>query len=78
MSTPITVTLQLSAEQAAAMLRFAEKSGHHEALQVLYAHIPQPVRDEQASQVCQALSVLERALSDAGARAWPWVETGRA
>ncbi len=68
------VVLELESAEASALLRFAEKSGHHEALAVLYGHLPAEVRSEQASQICSALCALEAALREAGVSAWPWIE----
>lgn len=70
------ITLELTADQAAGLLRFADKSGHDDALRVLYAHRPREQRSEQASQICAALIELQKALENAGVRSWPWVETG--
>lgn len=73
----VTVTLELSREAAAGLLRFADKVTHSEARAVLYPHVQLEIRSEQASQIIEGFSVLERALADAGVTSWPWIETGR-
>lgn len=74
----IRITLELEPGDAAALKRLAEKTGHAEALAVLYAHRPRHVRDEQASQIVRAVGVLDKALEQARVASWPWVETGEA
>lgn len=71
----VTVTLELTGEEAAALKRFAQKSSREHALSVLYAHVAQSIRDEQASSMLSAFAQLERALEDVAT--FPWLETGR-
>ena len=71
------LTIELTPEQAAALARFAEKSTHEHARSVLYGHLPRELRAEQSHVILQAFAVLEKALHSAGARSWPWVETGQ-
>jgi hypothetical protein len=71
-----TVTMELTCEQAAALKRFAEKVSFSHARSVLYPHVPADIRSEQAHQVVSAFGVLDEALAESGARAWPWIETG--
>lgn len=73
----ITVTLNLDPVAAAGLKRFAEKVSHEQARSVLYAHVAATVRDNQSHDILEALEVLDRALSDAGVRSWPWIETGK-
>jgi len=72
----IRITLELEPGDAAALKRFAEKTGHSEALAVLYPHRPRHLRDEQASQIVRAIGILDAALGEANVASWPWVETG--
>jgi hypothetical protein len=72
----ITVTLTLSPEQAAGLKRFAEKITHDDALAVLYPHVASELRSDQAYTILNAFARLETALADAGARSWPWIESG--
>lgn len=75
---PITITVLLTPDQAAGLLRFAEKSGHSDALAALYPHVPREIRSEQAYSILGACQAVERALGDAGVGTWPWIETGQA
>jgi len=70
------IILELDPAQAAGLKRFAEKVSHDNAMAVLYPHVRKEVRDDQAYAIVDAFSALDRALADAGARSWPWVETG--
>ena len=72
----VTVTLRLEPIAAAGLKRFAEKVSHEQARSVLYAHVAATIRDNQSHDILVALDALDRALSDAGVRSWPWVETG--
>lgn len=74
----IKVTLELEPAVAAGLKRFAEKVYHSDAAAVLYAHVAKEIRDNQTSQILGGLAALESALTDAGVKSWPWVETGRA
>jgi hypothetical protein len=73
----VTVTLELTAEQAAGLRRFADKSGWSEAMAVLYGHVRKDLREQQASAIISALAVLENALAEAEVATFPWIETGR-
>ena len=73
----IRVTLELTHEQAAGLLRLAEKSTYEMAASVLYGHASKELRGEQVSTINGGLARLEHALYDAGARSFPWVETGQ-
>lgn len=72
----VTLTVELTAAQAAGLKRFADKSGWTEARAVLYGHVRKDVLDEQTSSIIAALSTLSDALADVDT--WPWIETGRA
>jgi hypothetical protein len=71
----ITVTLDLSPVQAAALLRLCKKFGHSDAAPYLYPHISKPIRNDQAYDMVHATARVEEALADAGVRDWPWVES---
>lgn len=71
------ITLELTAEKAAGLKRFTEKVSHDAAMAVLYPHVDRDLRIEQASTIIDAFGLLDTALGEAGARGWPWVETGR-
>lgn len=73
----VTVTLELTPETAAALKRFAEKVSHEQAKSVLYGHVKADIRSEQASQILSAFGQLDFALTGAGVRTWPWIDTGR-
>ncbi len=75
--TPIVVRLELRPDLAAALHRLADKTDYQAAQSVLYPHVDSELRADQASQIIEATSILQRALEDAGVRGWPWVETGR-
>lgn len=72
------VELTLTPEEAAGLCRFADKVSREMTLAVLYAHLPDALRDEQAFHIVDAFRKLEEALGNAGVRTWPWLETGRA
>jgi len=72
----LAVEVEFSAEEAAALKRFAQKSNREHALSVLYAHVAKPIREEQASAVLSAFVQLERALE--GVSTFPWIESGQA
>lgn len=74
----VCVTLELDADLAAALTRFADKVSHVHARAVLYPHVAADIRGEQAREIICAFGRLHEALTDAGARAWPWIETGDA
>jgi len=73
----VTIIVTLTPEQAAGIKRFAEKVSHSDAMAVLYPHIPQPLRSDQAYQIMEAFGVIDHALTDAAVRSWPWIETGK-
>lgn len=73
----ITVTLELSPECAAGLKRFADKVTYSDAKRILYPHVKQEIRDEQAYAIIDAFSTVEKALAKAGVRDWPWIETGQ-
>lgn len=72
----ITIRFEIDPVQAAALKRFAEKVTHADAQKVLYPHVSRAVRSDQAYQMIAAFSRLDEALTDAGVRSWPWIETG--
>lgn len=72
----VPVTLELTAEEAAALMRLADKISFEDAARTLYAHKPKEFRDEQCYTMMAALTRVHRALDRQGVSAWPWVETG--
>lgn len=68
------ITVELTADQAAGLKRFAEKVGHSDALAVLYGHVSKDIRDEQAHSIICGFAALEKALADVPT--FPWIETG--
>lgn len=74
----VRVTLELSPNCAAALMRFAQKVTFEQAGAVLYPHVHADIRSDQAAEIISALSHLERVLADADVSAWPWIDTGRA
>jgi hypothetical protein len=73
-STMITITLELSPEAAAGLLRFAQKVTHEDALAVLYPHVNRDIRSGQAYEIMAGFARLENALAGADVHSWPWVE----
>jgi len=73
----ITLTVELTPEQAAGLARFAEKVTYSDAQAVLYPHVSKDIRDEQAYQILAAFDQLSRRLLDAGVESWPWIDNGR-
>ena len=78
MTPSITVTLKLTANQAAALRRFADKVSYTHASSVLYPHIRAEVRSEQVADIRSAFAEVEKALIQSQVSAWPWIDTGRA
>lgn len=73
----IQLTVELDADQAAALFRLCDKFSHSDAQQYLYPHLPKDLRSEQASQMMSATYRVLAALKDAGIEsAWPWIDTG--
>jgi hypothetical protein len=72
------ITLELSPNEAAALARLCDKFAHSDAKAFLYPHVPKEIRDGQAYDMVHATTAVFKALSDAGARGWPWIETGSA
>lgn len=72
----ITVTIELTAEQAAALTRLCDKLTYEDAQRFLYPHLPKDIRDEQVHHMLGATVIAHKALLEAGARAWPWIDTG--
>jgi hypothetical protein len=66
----------LEPHQAAALARLCEKFGHSAARPYLYPHVAADIRDDQAYHMVHATSLLSDALTLAGVRGWPWIETG--
>ncbi len=73
----ITLTVELTPEQAAGLARLAEKTGFDQAMAVLYPHVSTDIRNEQTRTILMALHHVSNALANADVRGWPWVETGR-
>lgn len=72
------ITLELAPDAAAALCRFMEKMTFSMARDVIYGHNPKDLQEDQAYQIVHACSTVHQALTDAGVRGWPWVDTGRA
>lgn len=74
-----TITVTLTAEQAAGLRRLCDKISHEHAQQFLYPHVSKDIRSDQAYQMLQAFDQIGEALDDAKAPStWPWLDTGRA
>lgn len=71
------LTLELTDIQAAALKRFAEKTGYSEAMAVLYPHVGPEIRGNQAHDILIALARIDEALADLNVHSWPWIETGQ-
>jgi hypothetical protein len=74
----VTLTVELSPEQAAALCRLTDKTAFSEAMAVLYPHLPRELRVDQAGHIMQACSRVHEALGELHVSAWPWIDTGRA
>jgi len=72
----LTLTLELTPTQAAALRRFADKVSSTHATSVLYPHISASVRSGQAADIVSAFYQLEKALIESRVSAWPWIDTG--
>ena len=73
----VTIRLTLTAEAAAGLKRFSDKVTHEVAQSVLYGHVQEAIRGEQAGAILGGFGALARALEEAGVRSWPWIETGK-
>lgn len=74
----VQIKIELTANQAAGLMRLADKFGHGDAKQFLYAHLPRGTQSDQAYDIVHALGKIETALKDKDVSAWPWVESGSA
>lgn len=74
----VQLKVELSANQAAALMRLADKFGHSDAKQFLYEHLPRELQTAQAYDMVHALGQIETALKDRDISAWPWIESGSA
>ncbi len=74
----IAITLELSPERAAALLRLCDKLDFGDARRPLYPHVSAAIREEQAYEIMRAAAQVQKALEEAGVSAWPWIETGSA
>ena len=72
----VSVTIEFSPVQAAALVRLCDKLSHEDAKRFLYPHVPADLRAEQAYAMVQAAAAVHKALIKAGARSWPWLDTG--
>ena len=73
----ITITVELSPEQAAGLKRFAEKSDFTDCMEVLYPHIAREIRADQAHTIITALALVEAALAEADVSYTSWINCGR-
>lgn len=73
----ITITLELTPEQAAALKRFSSNVSYEKANSALYPHVSSKIRDGQVSDILTAFSRVYRALADAQVSSFPWIDTGR-
>jgi len=76
MTSSIRVTLELTANQAAALKRFADKVSYTHASSVLYPHLGADIRSGQVGDILSAFAELEKALIYSHVSAWPWIDTG--
>jgi hypothetical protein len=74
----ITITIELDANSAAALLRLADKFSHSDAQRYLYPHISRNIREEQCYHMVYALSACERALKEQRVSSFPWIDSGSA
>ena len=74
----VQIKVELTSNQAAALMRLADKFGHSDAKQFLYAHLPLALQSDQAYDMVHALGKVEAALKDKDISAWPWIECGSA
>jgi hypothetical protein len=76
MTQPITLILELTRNQAAALKRYAHKISHTDAMSVLYTHVNACVRAEQVADIQSAFPRVENALAQSHVSTWPWIDTG--
>ncbi len=72
------ITVELTANEAAALARLCEKFHHGHAQSYLYGHVSTEIRSDQAYDMIRATDRVAKALADANVRGWPWIETGTA
>lgn len=70
------ITVELTPEQAAALLRLCNKVTHSDCLAYLYPHVRLGVRNDQAYDMVHATSALAEKLCKQGVSDFPWIETG--
>lgn len=74
----VQIKLELTANQAAALLRLCDKFGHTDAKAFLYAHLGAELRSDQAYDMVHAVDKISTALREKHISSWPWVESGSA
>ena len=70
------ITVDLTESQACALARLCEKLSHGDCAETLYGHVPRQQRIDQAYTMLEATAAVLQALTQAGVRSWPWIETG--
>lgn len=74
----IRLTVELTPEQAAGLLRLVDKTGFVEIQATLYPHVSKDTRADQVRDVLAATSAIETALRETKVSVFPWIDCGRA
>ena len=69
----VTLHLDLTPAEAAALYRLCDKVSYQTACGMLYAHLPRDILDRQTSEILNAARLVEQDLANAGVSAHPWV-----
>ena len=71
------ITVELTEEQAAALLRLCERIPHSDAARYLYPHVDPATRSDQAYHMMYATAKVATELRRANVSDFPWIETGQ-
>jgi len=75
-SKSINLHVDLTPGEAAGLKRFADKTGWSEAMAVLYPHLDQQIRDDQAREILLALGHIHSGLVSMNVSSFPWIDCG--
>jgi hypothetical protein len=75
---PVILCVELTPGEAAGLKRLADKTGWSEAMAVLYPHIGEDIRGDQAREILRALARIHEALQTVKVSSFPWISCGHA
>jgi hypothetical protein len=69
--------VELTPGESAGLKRLADKTGWSEAMAVLYPHLDDEIRSDQAREILRALAHIHEALETLNVSSFPWIDCGR-